>query len=240
MSNGLWVPEGTPILSAPLSSGKAAFPSGQAAGSRWVPLAGVVGTGGVYEVPAGGGGGGGTFSTAATGPRFYQPTNLGAGVSRLQWALKGDIPSVAVGDNQVLFSQDSTGCDLILLNNSGQFRLTVEDSDGTKLLSNTVGTNFDLAHSPGPIDVTLDVDMGAGTATLVYNGTSQTRALAGGGTGIFQETRPLAFLAVGSNANDQAIGDFERLAVYKNGSSTALTEITGPDPSGHPWFVAAT
>lgn len=124
------------------------------------------------------------------GGRFVSPSNV-SGVSRMRFAAKIYLEALPPTTCK-LFAQESTGCDLEIINN-GSFRATVEDSTGTKMLQ---AASFGVA---APVEewaeVIFDVDQDAETATLILNGEPYILPFTTSGTGVFQ-TRPISFLAV--------------------------------------------
>lgn len=155
----------------------------------------------------------------STGGYFVNTSNVPSGTTRLRFTGKVYLPSLP-GSAYSIFSQESNGCDLDILS-SGLLRVCVEDSAGTKVV------NF-VTLSSGPTlaintwhDLVFDVDHTAQTATVTVNGgTPIVTNFGTAGTGTFQSSREVSFLA--QSVGGQACPSGTRaadLAVEKNGAA---------------------
>lgn len=170
-----------------------------------------------------------TFTTAddaTNGPTYFQDTaNLGSGVGRLRWEAKGvNLPSTPA-TGQRFFAQVSTGCDLYP--SSGDWYIVVEDSATAKRYNSNTGVA--LPASGTPFDLTFDVDLVAGTASVLVDASHITGSpfTLSAGTAEFQSGRKLGFFNNGGGGNVMQAGtEVESLAVYKD--EVLLKEVTGP------------
>lgn len=136
---------------------------------------------------------------SGTGPYFRDPANaVPANTTRMEWAINF-YPTTIPSGTVLLFSQESTGCDLRVAN-TADFQLVVEDGAGTQVVPPTVASELVTLNQWQVI--TLDVNQVAGTATVSKDGNViLSRTWTPGGSAFFQTIREICFFGNTTGAN---------------------------------------
>lgn len=172
----------------------------------------------------------------ATRGYFVDPVNVPSGTNRITFRAKIRLP---VGYGQAnLFTQESTGCDLQIRNTSGSLNATVEDSVGTKMLTDTA-----VAPPPNTLaagvwyEITFDVDQVAEEVRCTVNGVTEITPFTASGTGTFQTVREVSFLGSTSGTllipTDTHIAD---MSVDFNGSLHKAISNDATVANADAWF----
>ncbi len=165
------------------------------------------------------------FTTAATGPYFWSPTNVPTGVTAVTFAARFKLPAMPTA-TYIVFTQNNLGFDAEILNN-GTMRFTVKDGAGVAVLSASIVATGILANIW--YDIVCAADQTAKTLKVKINGALITTvAFTTAGNGVFQSTRALGFLARNSASKLQFIGDVEYLKVWHSVTGTGDAPVTAP------------
>lgn len=135
------------------------------------------------------------------GGYFVDPANVPASTSRITF--RGTFFFVgSVPNNVLLFTQESTGCDLNI-QSTGRLTASVEDTTGAKMLSSVEVAPDGSITADTWHEIVFDVNHATEQAIITIDGgTPIVTAFTASGTGSFQSTREVSFLAttVGGSA----------------------------------------
>lgn len=173
------------------------------------------------------------------GGYFVDPSNVPALTTRITF--RGDFFFVgSVPNNVLLFTQESTGCDL-LIQSTGRMTSSVEDTVGAKMLSSaevapagsiTADTwheiVFDVNHATEQVIITID------------GGTPIVTAFTASGTGSFQIVREVSFLATTVGGSAVPSGTRVRnLSVDFNGTLHKAISNNVATANADPWKLGS-
>ena len=165
------------------------------------------------------------FTTASTGPYFWSPTNVPAGITAVTFAARFKLTAMPSA-TYIIFTQNNLGFDAEILNN-GTMRFTIKDGAGVAVLSANIVAAGILANVW--YDIVCAADQTAKTLKVKINGVLvATVAFTTAGNGVFQSTRALGFLARNSASKLQFIGDVEYLKVWHSVTGTGDAPLTAP------------
>lgn len=177
------------------------------------------------------------FTTTATGPYFWSPTNVPAGTTAITFAARIRFTTMPAA-SQIVFTQNNIGFDAEVLNN-GTMRFTIKDGAAVAVLSALVVATGIAANVW--YDIVCAADQTAKTLKIRINGTLiTTAAFTTTGNGVFQSTRALGFLARNSGSKLQFVGDVEYAKVWHSVTGTGdapavapVKQINGPASSAN-------
>ncbi|MEM6498790.1 MAG: hypothetical protein AAF709_18985, partial [Pseudomonadota bacterium] len=166
----------------------------------------------------------GGFTTSATGPYFYDPDTLGAGVSAIQFQfdLQPNFPSSGA---TILATTTGNYIRLEILPN-GRLRVRVRDTGGVVHVDNAQtasGTIIDGVRA----DIRMAIDLSAGFTRIWVNGTQMMDENFTSATPTLPSNRALNLLATFNGANQVAAG-VSRLAVWKDAMSDGSLPVSAP------------
>ena len=152
------------------------------------------------------------FTTGATGPFFYDPDTLGAGVERIafQFDMAAGLPS---SGTKMLMTSTGNYLRLESLAN-GRLRLRVRDSGGAVHVD-YVQTAAGVVADGVQADIRLSIDLPAGFARLWVNGAQVLNESFTSTAPTLPSNRRLLLLA-NSTGSNQVEGDITRVAVWKD------------------------
>lgn len=148
---------------------------------------------------------------------FVAPANVPTGTTRMTFRCNG-LKVPALSTFALLFTQESNGCDFRIETN-GDVRIAVEDTAGTRvydavLVAGGINDNGTATH-----DIVFDVNHATQQVSVTINGTTTTGSFSTPGTGSFQNSREVSFLAGTAGANPLPTGtEFRDLSVDYNGT----------------------
>ena len=140
------------------------------------------------------------FTVGADGPYFVDPSNVPANTTRIEFEAKIRLGGYPTSSNNNLFTQASTGCDLLIGSYDGgsyaKWKIGVEDGTGTNMVSATTGRS-NVPSLNTWFTVKYDVDQVAQTAKIYIDGTlTDTVAFSSTPTAAyFQTARNVSFFA---------------------------------------------
>lgn len=147
---------------------------------------------------------------------FVDPANVPAGTNRITFRGWFYFPS-SVPNNVMLFTQESSGCDLNLLS-SGSLRVTVEDGTGTKMLSSVTAAPSGAITSDTWHEIEFDADQTTKEVRLSIDGTTTNIPFEAAGNGVFQANRKVSLIATTNGTSALPEGArMARLSVDFNG-----------------------
>ncbi len=152
------------------------------------------------------------FTTGATGPFFYDPLTLGAGVERMtfHFDMAAGLPSAGT---KMLMTSTGNYLRLESLAN-GRLRLRVRDSGGSVHVD-YVQTDAGVVADGIQADIRLSIDLVAGFARIWVNGMLEMDETFVSATPTLPSNRRLLLLA-NSTGSNQIEGEITRVAVWKD------------------------
>jgi hypothetical protein len=141
-----------------------------------------------------------SFTLSGTGPYFVDPANVPANTTRIEFEAKISLADYPPSSQINLFTQESTGCDLLILSAGGgtsaTWRMIVKDGSNAIVINSTGAgnTGVTLPALSTWFTVKFDADFGAGTARILIDG-AQVFSTALTGTGVFLSNREISFFA---------------------------------------------
>ncbi len=164
---------------------------------------------------------------SGTGPSFKDPSNVPASTTKLEF--KANIyPTGNPASVVRLFAQESTGCDLEILN-TGALRVTIEDGNNVAVVLNQFASvNIDLNQWQ---EYTLEADHVVGLATLYKNGVSiGSWTWTPTSFPYFNFGREISFLGSSANTNLCPVGwqvEFAECYFTTSGTRTLRKRVSG-------------
>ena len=164
------------------------------------------------------------FNVGPTGPFFYDPSTLGAGVSTFftQWDLA---PAVPPSGSRNLFTTTGNYLRLEILSN-GKLRLRVRDSGGVVHVDN-LQSGAGVVVDGVQADIRFSLDLPAGFARIWVNGSLVIDQSFTSTTPTLPSNRALLLMANNTGAY-QVEGTVARLAVWKDATSDGSLPVSAP------------
>ncbi|MEM7470458.1 MAG: hypothetical protein AAF340_03835 [Pseudomonadota bacterium] len=188
--------------------------------------------------PAGG------FSTSTTGPYFYDPQTLGAGVSAMQFHFDLQ-PTVPASGAIMLMTTTGNYLRLEVLPN-GKLRVRVRDTGGVVHVDYAQTASGTIINGV-QADIRLAIDLAAGYTRIWVNGAQVMDESFTSATPTLPSNRAVNLLAT-FNGSNQVVANVDRIAVWKealgDGSlpgTTPYKEYLGPPTliNADPWKLGS-
>lgn len=164
---------------------------------------------------------------------FVDPSNVPGSTTRLTFLMDINAPSITSG--MFLFTQSSTGCDL-KVQSDGSMTATIEDSTGAKMMTNVTVAPAGSFVAAQFCEIEFDVNMATEQVTLTADGNATVTAFTSSGTGTFQTTRNVSFLAGTTGASPVPVGtEVRNLSVNYNGTLHKAISNAAATANADPW-----
>ena len=169
---------------------------------------------------------------------FVAPANVPGGTTRITFRGEFRLPALPPSTNPnfaFLFSQESNGCDLTV-NTNGAMAVTIEDSAGARVINDVLVRPNGFFQINTDYAVVFDVNHSSQLATVTINGVDYVVAFSTPGTGSFQNTRELSFLAGTAGQSLLPVGTRARnLSVDYNGVRHKTISNIGSEANADAW-----